>query len=142
MNANKEQSDSRLFAFIRGLLKIFTNHLHYVFGGDSQVVRYYPEPIGAGMIAIGGDGAYRDSTLARYAYVGGRLMAGYAEIDIVGGQGVHNRVGSGILVEFSPDRNAVAMKYGAVHNAERRHGDISFGCQQAGQVTIDFEFDF
>jgi len=93
------------------------------------------------VIAIGGYGAYRDSALARYAYVGGRLMAGHAEIDVIGCQGVHDRIGPGILVELSPDRNAVAVKYRAVHNAERWHGNISLGCQEAGEVTVYFQFN-
>ena len=84
MNANKKTLDLRLSAFIRGVLKTFTHYLHYVFGYDSQVVGDYPEPEGAGVIAIGRDRAYCDSALTGYADVRRRRLIVHTDIDVVG----------------------------------------------------------
>src|SRR5580658_478384 len=102
MNANKKESDSRLFAFIRGLLKNFTHNLHYVFRGYSQVVRYYPEPECARLIAIGGYRPYRDSALTRHADVRRRFVAALADIDVIRCQSVRDRSEARILLEFNP----------------------------------------
>ena len=67
-------------------------------------------------------------------------MVSHADIDVIRCQSVYYRIGARILFELNPDRNTIAVKHRSMDQPERWHGHGSFGCQQTGQVTIDFEF--
>src|SRR5580704_1856214 len=114
-----------------GLLQILTYHLPGVFSHDLQIIRYQPEPPGAGLIAILGDGANRDATLSRDADVGGGLEVAGADVDVRRSKSLEDAIHSGVLFKFYPGGDAVAMKHRRLHETQGGHGRTGSG-QQSG----------
>ena len=97
------------------------------------------------MVAIGGDGAYRDAALSGLANVGRRLEISATDFDRVDGEGAFQRFHIGRVHELHPGGKAVAVKYRRLDQAQRRHGRafaIARQGEQAGQVALDAQFGF
>src|ERR1700734_3609337 len=111
LNSIKPRARQAIVKAMPGLLQKFTHNLPGVFRRDLQIVRHHPKPPRARLIAILRDGPHRDPPLPRHADVGGRLMIGGANVDVARRQRLEDGVHSGILVEFDPRRDAVAVEH-------------------------------